>query len=367
MLKIHPALIFSAYLFLNACGASTTSSTPTTVSTLAFTESNWAVISPENVSTLQLIAHLAPDASGEQPYQIVWAPNGKLLAVASSTGVYLYDVTTLQLTAIFEKGQNVVGVSFAPDSQQLALARLDGEWGADICGTTVVNMWGVSTRALLKTLKFNECDSATFLTFAQGGRELVVIFGELEANRIQIWDAVTWRLERNLNTGAGGPWNVSPDASTLMFSPFGDGVAFVDLSSGDKTYYGGLHTSSKAMSSNGLFALGSFIGMDSYLEVSDVATTEKIWSVRLNSECVRISSVTFTPGNQVLAIGCSIDWKGESGTIRLYNSSTGYFLAELDGEFIPDKGLAFSPDGRVLVSSGADGSVLFWGVPNNSQ
>ena len=84
MLKVHPALIFSAYLLLNACGASTPSPTPTTVtvSTPAFPESNWAVISPENVSTLQLIAHLAPDASGERPYQIIWAPNGTLLAVA---------------------------------------------------------------------------------------------------------------------------------------------------------------------------------------------------------------------------------------------------------------------------------------------
>jgi hypothetical protein len=355
MLQIRLTLIFGIFLILNAC----------VILTPSFVESDWAVLSPTNVSDLNLIDHLKLSTSEIRCYQTVWSPDGKFLAVSSSKGVFLVDSTTLQVTSILEEGQNVVSVAISPNGKSLALAILQGEWGADICGMTIVSVFDVFSQTVVKTLKFSECDRATFLAFAQNGDELVVVLSDLEVNRIQIWNTITWDLKRDIRVGAGVLWNASPDNSKLTFSPVGLGITFIDIESGDKTYYEGSHTSSKAISLNELFALGSFslIENNSYLQVGNVTTFDEIWSVELTNECIRISSTTFAPHNSLIATGCSSDWKGVEGSIRLYNSSTGDVLVEVPGNFLLNHGLAFSPKGNILAVTSPTGEVFFWGVP----
>ncbi len=67
-------------------------------------------------------------------------------------------------------------------------------------------------------------------------------------------------------------------------------------------------------------------------------------------------SVAFSADNAFLAVGWS------DGQIRLYWASDGSFLRSWQAHPEAVKRLAFAPNGRLLASLGAEGSLRLWGV-----
>jgi WD40 repeat protein len=55
----------------------------------------------------------------------------------------------------------------------------------------------------------------------------------------------------------------------------------------------------------------------------------------------------------------SADWKG---MIRLWDAGSAKLLARFVGHGCWIKTLAFTPDGKKLISGGGEGSVKFWDV-----
>ena len=58
--------------------------------------------------------------------EVAFSPDGRYLAVASSSVVYLYDPHTLQEAYLFEKGAWTYPVSFSPDGRLVASGSLGG-------------------------------------------------------------------------------------------------------------------------------------------------------------------------------------------------------------------------------------------------
>lgn len=88
------------------------------------------------------------------------------------------------------------------------------------------------------------------------------------------------------------------------------------------------------------------------------------------------TSIAFTPDNQVIATS------NHDGTIKLWNTKTGKLIKTLKGHRITQQekpilhflsplftvtSLNFTPDGRNLISTGADGKIKIWGVSRTEE
>jgi WD40 repeat protein len=73
-----------------------------------------------------------------------------------------------------------------------------------------------------------------------------------------------------------------------------------------------------------------------------------------------VSSVAFSPDGSLIATADRADWVVRSESISLWDAVTGANLGRLAGHRCFVEALAFSPDGKVLVSGSADGTMLVW-------
>ena len=81
---------------------------------------------------------------GKDPIRgIAYSPDGRLLAVASSPGVYLYDAATLDQVRFLETDAPVYSVAFSPDGKILASGSED----------RTVRLWRVADGEVLRTLE----------------------------------------------------------------------------------------------------------------------------------------------------------------------------------------------------------------------
>ena len=233
---------------------------------------------------------------------IAYAPNGALLAVPSSIGIWLYNPRNGQLRDHLDTGF-VRSVALAPDSKTLASG-----------GSREIRLWQSGTGRLRGVLD-GYPGFVRSVAFAPDGRTLAGAGG----GEIRLWDAVGGQLEAVLGGHAG-------EVESLVFSPDGR-----TLASG---------------------------GGDYTIRLWDVESGQT--RITMEGHGGRVESVAFSPDGRILA---SAGWDGK---VRLWDAETGKPGVVLErpeeygfGDWVWS--VTFSPDGKILASAHLD-AIRLWDV-----
>ena len=114
-------------------------------------------LGPENAARVAQLARWGKGWVAE----IAFSPDGRLLAVASSIGVYLYAAADLREVRFLPTDAPVWSVAFSPDGRLLASGSLDN----------TIRLWDAASGALLRTLE-GHTRSVNSVAFSPDGRAL---------------------------------------------------------------------------------------------------------------------------------------------------------------------------------------------------
>ena len=263
--------------------------------------------------------------------------DGTRLAIASSAGVWLYDVSTGDEITLITENMDLIGrVAFSPDGTTLATAGGDNK----------CRIWDVESQKLLLTFKLPNYWINT-LTFLDDGKTLVGE-GEIDKSSHPLMGGGPWRWD----VPKVWMWDVSSgkqlDTFTTKlprFNPFKDARSSVRV----KAF---------ANSTRVIFA---FENKDGTISVKDGRTNREI--ATLPNPNGEVRAFSFTPDGSMLAIATSRN-------VHLRDLDTGEQLATFPKRVANFEGypaiLAFSKDGKTLAVAGLD-DIEIWNMDTYSH
>ncbi len=260
------------------------------------------------------IARLGKGGVSYRDRGIAFSPDGSLLAVATSMGVWLYDAETFdELALLTGHKEEVTVVAFSPDGTKLASGS-----GFHFPGT--LKLWDVDTGQNIDTFQ------------AKGGSTDSVSFspdGKMLAWADRLWDVDT-----------GEQLDISLDSRLfeIVFSPDGKVLAGTGISTVERTRAGVIK----------LYEVGT--GQLINTLTATQPTTK--WS----ESSKRVSSIAFSPDGRLLASGSADD-----GTIKLWDVEAGQNIATFTEKPEPNSSMlcvVFSPDGTKLAVGSVAGIKL---------
>jgi WD40 repeat protein len=359
------------------------SDTPTPTLTPTPTFPPPLVIEPSNAGNVRPLARLGKGTISQAAY----SPDGKLLAVAGSLGIYLYDAQTLEELSLTETSFRD-SLAWAPDGQTLVSASFN---------EPVIQRWQIVKNALaLQGSLLGHTTGVRALAFANDGRLAAAGF----SRDISLWNVGDNQRARvfpidgeaeSLAFSVDGQWlavgrkdgvvrvfNVNAqniesqrftdhqgEVRALTFSP--DGTLLASGGNDDNLVivrnvttreevgrwetFNGNPVRALAFSPDGTrLAAGSFVAVEMF------ALTSRQGPAEWKQLALDIKSLAFAPDGQTLTT------TAQDGILRQWRVSDG---TELDqrADFTPEiKSLAYSPQGGLIASGHEDGSVRLWDV-----
>ena len=300
---------------------------------------------------------------------IKFVPDGTQFIVAASTGIWLYDVQTgAEIAQLNEKPRNIKTIAFSPDGKTLTSSDSEGE----------VQMWDTSTAKRRST--FQGPQRITDAVSAISGDEIklaneqhgIISLWEFRTNTPQ---PVFTDLNSDPRLGHSAVMALSPDATHL---------AAASLEEYEIYPLRVWNTNTKEL----LFTLEGhtrriqalvFSPDSKTLASGDIGNTIRLWDMDTQTPraTFKISeggfhTLTLSPNGKLLASGSN------DGRVRLWDATVKKQAGwSTFGKYVPTltlrghknrvSALAFSPDGKTLITGSYGGSIRAWDTTIGSK
>ncbi len=322
------------------------SPTPTPPPELAFLATTHSGPAPENAT-----ARLGRG----KVEAVAFSPDGSLLAVGSSLGIWLYDAADLSLLRFIQSSIYMTDFAFSPDGSRLASPGPDGD----------VYLWDVQTGEQVQT--FNEHPSRV-IRVAYSPEGSLLAGGDVDGH-VHLWDVQSGAHLASLEVSAKLVVELafSPDGGTLAAAGRRDTISLWDVQSFEELWsipvpaadeWSTDNVASLLFSPDGATLIGGLL--------------EKAKVVLLDPKNGQFEQTLESPTDFVTVVAVSPDgnWGASGsaeGTIILWDLINGEQIGTLEGHQGTITALTFSPDSALLISASTDGKVLSWSVPGGEH
>ncbi len=147
------------------------------------------MITAENAAQ---VSHLAIWGKG-RANAMALSPNGRVLAVATEIGVFLYDSLTYELVGLIRTDAPVIAVAFSPDDRWLALSELKG----------TVRVYSRNGLDEIATLPFLDESSPTLsgssLHFSPDNQQVISLLKTYRDLHVRVWGTEDWGITESFS------------------------------------------------------------------------------------------------------------------------------------------------------------------------
>jgi WD40 repeat protein len=309
-----------------------------------------------NTATQQEIGE--PMSSDLNPVAAVaFSPDGTTVAAASSDGtVQLWNVSTQHEAgpAIVASSGAVATLGFSPDGKILATAGADGD----------IRLWDVASQSQTGATMATG-NSVAALSFSPSGTTLAAAQGN--------GSTTLWTVATQQQTGAPLTAPSSAGVSAVAFSPDGSGLATgngngtVQLwnPAGFHLFTAPLGIGTPEAPADG-HAPAVLAANGTILAVSGAHGTVRLW----NTVTQRPAGVPVDAGRTVTGVAVGPDGQTLAVTadgLQLWATATGKRIGKSWSAADAAGPVAFSPDGALVATIGADGRARLWDVASQQQ
>ena len=268
-------------------------------------------------------------------------PNGQLIAIRDRDHVHLWDVNGKRVLRLTGHGGFVTQASFSADGRQLLT-----------CGTDhILHVWAAGTGAAIATL-VGHTGSIIMSDFSPDGNR-IASFG---ANgNLKIWDLAKSDIP-SLSTDAGYEWTPSVALGPQMkwlASGSGDGQLIIwDLSNGQR-----LRTIRRR---SGISCLAASPDGGKLAVALDSRNGVEIWEPQTGKLLGNLSIPQWIDGIAFSPDGRHILTVGEKGHAALWDAESRQQVTKFTGHLSDVTRGAFSPDGKLVATADQNGLVHLW-------
>jgi WD40 repeat protein len=270
-------------------------------------------------------------------------------SVAPTKGTSAQQIDNSGLTIRRHSGQ-ITAIAFSADGKRIASAGLDN----------IVQVSDATTGDLVRTLEGHQ-DQINAVTFSPDGRQVLTGSGaqgggrlspEIKDNTLRIWDlesartVQTFQRHREWTDGVA----ISPDGYHALSA--GRSIRLWRASNGRlvRTYKGA--AASVAFSPDGSRFVTDTAMADNTLRLWDTQSGKILRTFSGHTSAVL--SMAFSPDGRHVLSG------SDDSTARLWDVETGSLLQTYTGHTARVSSVTFSPDGSRILSGSWDGTIRLW-------
>lgn len=267
---------------------------------------------------------------------LTFSPNGKILSVATSIGVYLYQVETMELLYFLSSNAFVNDTIFI-DDKTLVIGESDG--------STAV--WSIeSTPKMLATLQ--RTDPVVALGISEDNTILITEFGFSGTSgvvNVIKWDRANPETVKAVSSEHGYQAEYSSVKNILVLETNTGKIILIDTKKMRATATICTNCVAFDLSQNGEI-LAVVKGWDDKAQIAFLDMTSQKEIAKFKNPEPRTSSLLFSPNGKLLV---STSFTG----LNLWNVETTELINTFDGA----SSVSFSPDSMLLASASQDGNL----------